>query len=57
MCTSASTKMFKPIVLIVKVKYCMFNNLLHYGWTVCFFAEVHITLFTVTGLHNSESAN
>lgn len=57
MYTSASIKIFKHIVLIVKVKCCMFNILLHYGWTVCFFAEVSVTSFAVTECHNSESVN
>jgi len=49
--------MFKHIVLIIKVECCMFHMLLHYEGTVCFFAEVQVTLFTVTRLHNSESVN
>lgn len=35
----------------------MFNILLHYGWTVCFFAEILVTLFTVTEPHHNESMN
>lgn len=35
----------------------MFHILLHYGWTVCFSAEILVTLFTVTELHHNESMN
>lgn len=35
----------------------MFNVLLLCEWTVCFFAGILVTLFTVTELHHNESMN
>lgn len=35
----------------------MFNILLPCEWTVCFFADILITLFTVSELHYNESMN
>lgn len=35
----------------------MFNVLIPFEWPVCFFAEILVTLFTVTELHHNESVN
>lgn len=55
MYASGTIKVLEHILLIAKSKCCMFNVLLHYTWTVYFIAEVHVTLFTVFGLHNNAS--